>query len=215
MRSTNAVVVLLTALPLLIACAPTTDDAMRTRCALYAGPIETIAVVPELSGLDPSLETLLQAEARYQLAVHPCTRPRFDVVERSGLQAVLREHNLQRNSYLASDAPRIGQLIGAQYLLFVQIVSADVEYFDSGTQVLFDRPIRVTGYIAVVGVSLRLVDAESGIVVSSATSVRSAVLPSSITVDGRSTRADTALLAIRVAYPAAVGSAIEALYARL
>ncbi len=215
MRFAQAIAVLVTVSPLLVACAPTTDEATRTRCALYTGPIETVAVVPELGGIDPSLDTLIQNEARYQLAVHPCTRTRFDVVERSGLHALLREHNLQRNSYLASDAPRIGRLIGAQYLLFAQIVSADVEYFDSGTQVLFNTPIRVAGYLAVVGVSLRLVDAESGIVVSSATSVRSAVLPSSITVDGRTTRADTALLAIRFAYPAAVGTAIEALYARL
>lgn len=213
MRVAHVVAIVVAALPLLQSCAPTTR--LSEQCAQYTGPIETLAVVPELGWVDSSLEALIQNEARYQLSIHPCTHSRFDVVERSGLPALLREHNLHRNSYLASDAPRIGRLVGAQYLLFVQIVSADVEYFDSGTQEVFNRQVRIAGYIAVVGVSMRLVDAESGVVVSSANSVRSAVLPSSITVDGRSTRAETASLVARFAYPAAVGSAIDAIFARL
>lgn len=88
----------------------------------------------------------------------------FRVVERSNLEAVLREQDLGASGRVRPDsAAQIGQLTGAEYIVLGTVTSYDEKTQSTGGGVSF-KGIRLGGERteAYLAVDLRVVDAETG-----------------------------------------------------
>jgi hypothetical protein len=132
------------------ACAPgATVERTPYFMATWNGPIETAAIVmtPPPSSMAPL------ASAAYNLTSlefirHPYVRQRFDIVERNVLDRVTGELGLGQSGLVdTSTAPRVGQLIGASYMVVFDLVNISV------------RPVSLGG-IDIGGVNLGLGMAE-------------------------------------------------------
>lgn len=139
----------------LSACTPgATVERVPQFVAVWNGPIETAAIVmtPPTSSMAPL------ASAAYNLTSlefirHPYVRQRFDVVERSSLNRVTGELGLGQSGLVdAATAPRVGQLLGAKYMVVFDLVNISV------------RPVSLGG-IPIGGVNLNLGMAELDVTV--------------------------------------------------
>lgn len=132
--------------------------------AVWNGPIEAIALVmaPPSGSIRPLAESTFNLSS-LEFMRHPYARQRFDVVERSAMDRVLEEVGLGQSGLVDSaTAPRIGRLLGARYVVIVDLINISV------------RPARVGGldlggYLVGVGwadldvtLAMRLVDVETG-----------------------------------------------------
>jgi curli biogenesis system outer membrane secretion channel CsgG len=92
-----------------------------------------------------------------ELIAHPYFKARFSLVERERLDQVLKEQGLSAAGLSTTDAPRIGKLLGAQYLLLASVANAKTSPSSVGA-----FGVRVNGIQGTVGVALSLVDSENG-----------------------------------------------------
>jgi len=125
----------------------------------YDGPRETVAVIDTtniwLSGF-PLKERFL-AILTEEFIVHPYFKDRFSLVERERLDQVLKEQRLSAAGLSLTDAPRIGKLLGAQYLLLASVVNAKTSRRSTGA-----LGVRIDEIQGTVEVALSLIDSENG-----------------------------------------------------
>lgn len=113
----------------LVACAPgATVESETPFHARWNGPIESVALV-----LSPTVREFQQlASSAYNLTSlefmrHPYARERFDMIERAALDRVLDEIGLGQSGLVDSrTAPQLGQLLGARYVITVDLVNVRV-----------------------------------------------------------------------------------------
>jgi len=180
-----AVVLLLTCLA--AACAPGASvERAPAFTAAWNGPIETVALVMS----PPASSVRVFAESAYNLSSleflrHPYARQRFDVIERARLDVVLDELGLGQSGLVdTSTAPQLGRLLGARYVIVVDLVNLSV------------RPSSLSG-LRVSGVPLgfgmadlditlmvRMVDVETGRVRASGAGRVQDMIFTGISVDG-------------------------------
>lgn len=141
------------------AATPATPGSPPQTVQRYDGPRETLAVIDttniRLSG-SPLKERFL-AILTEELIVHPYFKDRFSLVERVKLDQVLKEQRLSAAGLSPTDAPRIGKLLGAQYLLLASVVNAKTSRRSTGA-----LGIRIDEIQGTVEVALSLVDSENG-----------------------------------------------------
>jgi curli biogenesis system outer membrane secretion channel CsgG len=150
---------------LLVGCVPqaatpaTPGSPPQTVQIRYDGPRETLAVIDttniRLSG-SPLRERFL-AILTEELIIHPYFKDRFSLVERAQLDQVLKEQRLSAAGLSPTDAPRIGKLLGAQYLLLASVVNAKTSRRSTGA-----LGVRVDEIQGIVEVALSLVESENG-----------------------------------------------------
>jgi curli biogenesis system outer membrane secretion channel CsgG len=150
---------------LLVGCVPqaatpaTPGSLPQTVQIRYDGPRETLAVIDttniRLSG-SPLKERFL-AILTEELIVHPYFKDRFSLVERVKLDQVLKEQRLSAAGLSPTDAPRIGKLLGARYLLLASVVNAKTSRRSTGA-----LGVRIDEIQGTVEVALSLVDSENG-----------------------------------------------------
>ncbi len=152
------------ALTLVTACSPAASlQASEPFVQAWQGPVETVAIV--MSQPERRFDVLANRAMRLveaTFAGHPYAQQRFDVIERTALERILDEHRLSSGGFVDPDtAPRLGALLGAQYIMVVDLVGADVR--DSRA-----RLPGLGGGAATVSVSVnaRLVDVQTGRVVA-------------------------------------------------
>lgn len=151
---------------LLAACSPGTSfqaEAPYFRGG-YDGPIEGVAIVMN----SPAREYRDLADTVYMhsltgFARHPYARERFDMVERSEIDRIVEEHRLGSSGFVdARTAPQLGQLLGANHVLLVDLLGAEVRPASvSGLQI---AGMRLGGSGATLHVSLmmRIIDTTTG-----------------------------------------------------
>ena len=100
---------------------------------------------------------------------------RFDIIERQQLLKILKEQELQLSGIVNdTDAVKVGQLIGANYMIFGSITMADgshserritKKFKDKKTKKVFYKNYIVTTYAGRVTISARLVEITTGRVI--------------------------------------------------
>ena len=200
----------------LTACAPSASDAGFSLS--YDGPIETVALV-----LEPSDDYNAQ---RYQDLVydraftgfyeHPYARARFDVVERQRVETVLGETQLvQAGSLDQAQGPRLGELIGAQYIVFINVTNVSAEYVSGSGLQLGGVSLGGSGYRADSQVTMTMVDTETGLIVARATGAANEVVGSSVSLSGMSTNMGDEESAVQTVVPKAINDALDKLFRAL
>lgn len=87
----------------------------------------------------------------------------FRVLERSKLEAVLEEQNLGASGRVAGEAAKIGQLVGAQYLIAGTVTAYEEDVSSSGGGISFGGvSLGGKSESAYLAVDLRVIDATTG-----------------------------------------------------
>lgn len=170
-----------------LACSPAANiEPTAPFTQAWDGPVETIAIVmAEPDRKHRPLANGVMSLATATFARHPYARQRFDLVEREEIDRVLREHRLSTSGFVdRATAPMLGDLLGAQYILVVNLVGADIR--ESRVSGLDVAGVRLGGGTASISVSLgaRLVDVQTGRVLANGLgNVQTAVM-TGLSVDG-------------------------------
>lgn len=142
---------------LLAACAPSNTVVNPA----YDGPIETLAYVSPggyYYGVNEQLRRAFDDAVQTSVFNHPYTSKRFDLLERSRIELVLKEHGFVGSQGIdPRNAPELGKLLGARYILLGELVGISAEQNRNSVLV-----VSVDTLSILVRVSLTLVDAESG-----------------------------------------------------
>jgi hypothetical protein len=152
---------------LVTACAPAGTSSVQVYNPAWSGPIESMALLME----PPGRALLPLAEPTYSIAQahfarHPYARQRFDLVERARLDVVMRELGLGLSGLVdASTAPRVGQLVGARYVLVLTLTEAEIIPISVGGPIE-GIPVRLDLVTLYLTLSARLVDVETGRIVA-------------------------------------------------
>ncbi len=193
---------------LLAACAPAAKPMASASLPPYDGPIETLAIVMASGSYFSEVETLVYDESVTTIYQSAYVRSRFDLVEREDMTKLLQENDFIKNGYVDNSAgPQIGQLLGAQYVLIVEVTNATATYVSGGG--LFG--LGGSGYNTDVRVSMRLVDSETGIIVGRSTGRAKQLIADGITVLGINANTSDEESAIISLLPAALQDAIDIL----
>lgn len=151
----------------LSSCAPTLGVASEqpyTSARPYTGPISGVAIV--MSTPQQRYRELADSAYSFMVSVfsgHPYARARYDMIERSEIERIIEEHRLSADGFVdQSTAPMLGQLLGAQYIVVVDLINADIR--SSGVSGVNVGGVRLGGGVATVtvAVSSRLIDATTG-----------------------------------------------------
>lgn len=151
----------------LAACVPGTNvERAPAFQASWNGPIEVVALVmsPPARGLE-AIATSAYNLTSIEFLRHPYARQRFDVVDRAALDTVLQEIGLGQSGLVdASTAPRVGQLVGARYVILFDVINASVRPGRLGGIRLPGSDLNLgTGWADLdVTVAIRMVDVETG-----------------------------------------------------
>lgn len=180
----------------LTACSPATSSGGQANTgvytgATYRGAIETVAVVMGQSTADLSnsdLRNQLLSTVKRQVLQHPYYRTRFDLVDRQNTESLIRESTFGRSGYVArGTAPQLGQLLGARYILYVELDQASAKENNISLPVT-NLPggaipsVDFSSFDVRLAVNLALVNAETGRVVAIGAARETAVVPRSVVV---------------------------------
>ncbi len=165
---------------LLAACAPRTQNSGANSSTTlpspyvgsdFDGSTQGLAIVIESTrntSLTEDLRDALYNETLSELRTHPFYVPRFNVVERDRLQDALDELALGASGVVdTATAPQLGNLVGASYILYVELLQATAEPVGvSGLRLpgLGNRT-SVSGYDVTLSVGMDLVEVETGTVI--------------------------------------------------
>lgn len=171
----------------LAACAPSTtiDPQAPYRGPTYTGPISGVAVVMSTPGSRyRDLANSAYTYAVSAVARHPFARPRYDMIERSEIDRILEEQGISQSGFVdRSTAPQLGQLLGAQYILIVDLVSADVR--NTGVRGIDLGGVRLGGGVATVEVTIasRMIDVTTGRVLGTGMGTVSGTTMTGLSID--------------------------------
>ena len=186
-RQTSAAVVCWLVLSLVLSsCAPAaTIERRQPFSAAWDGPIETVALA--MSAPPRGLEQLATQAFSITLSEfmwHRYARQRFDVIERQAVDDLIREVRLGQSGLVdARTAPRLGQLLGARYIILFDLVDARVRVHHVGG--IDIGGVRVGGNLADLNlvITVRLVDVETGRVRASGSGRVSSQVLTGLSVD--------------------------------
>lgn len=218
--------ILLTLL-LLAACAPRTQSASDASSATtlpssyvgstFDGSTQTVAIVVEgtrTSGLSDDLRDALYNETLSELRTHPFYRPRFVVVERNRLQSALDELALGASGVVdVATAPQLGNLLGASYILYVELLQASAEPVGvSGLRLPgIGNRTSVSGYDVTLAVGFNLVEVETGAVIGVGRGTEAGFVGSGVAVGSQRISGDARTSALLERVSPAVFRAADAL----
>ena len=200
----------------LTACAPSASNAGFN--SSYDGPIETVALVLQANDNYNAqrYQNLIYDRTITGFYEHPYARARFDVVERQRVETVLSETQLVQAGYLdQAQGPRLGKLVGAQYIVFVDVTNVSAEYVSSAGLQLGGMSLGGSGYRADAQVTMTMVDTETGLVVARATGVANEVVGNSVSLLGVSTNTGDEESAVQTVVPKAINDALNKLFRAL
>lgn len=187
-----ALAISLASLLVLSACAPTsTTSASLPEAYLgtYQGPFESAAVLlgEDLrSSYSVDFNNQLYTQTLIQLLRHPYYRSRFDLVERRQLDEILAELDLGGTPYADTvTALRLGELLGARYLIIVEVLQASAEEGSIFLNSLVGVPVSASGYDVRLSVAMRIIDGETGRVLGVGLGEEATLVPSSLVVQGQ------------------------------
>lgn len=212
-RYASSTFTLLALVATLGACAPRTSSFSD----VYEGPIETVAIVMET---DEYADSRFQ-EVAYDQAVtafygHPYGRTRFDVVERERVESVLEEQGLVGSGFVDSSAgPQLGNLLGAQYLVLVELINLSADYIDSSGISLGGFNIGGGGYRTDAQVTLTMIDTETGLIVARSAGQANELVGESISLQGMYTSLGDEESAVLTVLPKAISAALNDLFVSL
>ncbi|MEM6429962.1 MAG: CsgG/HfaB family protein [Deinococcota bacterium] len=132
---------------------------------LATPPVTTTIVVGESLSrpYSPPLVDAIYSSTLVQLRRHPFFRPRFILVERNQLDSILEEQSLGASGVVnLSTAPQIGNILGAQKFIYVELLEADANRTGASLGGTPIGTLSATGYRTTVSVSMRLVDTQTG-----------------------------------------------------
>lgn len=207
--------ILITYLFVLSACAPSTSPSAFS--GSYNGPIESVALVMEPTyDYSERFQDVAYDRALTQFYEHPYGRSRFDVVERQRVETVLSEHDLVQEGYVdSSEGPRLGELIGVQYVVFVVLTNLSVEYVSSSGFQVAGLSLGGSGYRADAQVTLTMVDTETGLIVARSTGQANEIVGDSVSIMGTSATVGNDEGALLTVLPKAISSAVNDLFRAL
>jgi curli biogenesis system outer membrane secretion channel CsgG len=166
------------------ACAPTSGSAGGHRLfdAPYDGPIETLALVLDSrTRFVSDTEAAMTDVALAALVGHPYTFRRFDVVERSRVDAITSEAGLARSGLVdLSTAARLGDLLAAKYIVLMSVSGVSVSPYTLGVS----RGTGLSVYSVRASIQLRMVDVATSRVIAAIQSPVQRVVPGSFAVRG-------------------------------
>ena len=164
------------------ACTPATDaESVERFDAPYDGPPETIALLIDARGqlASTTQETMADA-ALFALLDHPYAFKRFDVIERSRVDAILAEFDLARGGLVeASTAARVGELLGAQSIVLMSLSGVSVSPYALGVS-----GFGLAVYDVRASVSMRMVDVATGRIVAAVQQRVQQVVPGAFVAAG-------------------------------
>ena len=197
-------------------CAPSTATTPMASesLPLYDGPIETLAIVLGSGEYFSSYSDLAYQESVSNIYSSQYVRSRFDVVERQDTTKLLEEQNLIKDGLVDNNAgPEIGQLLGAQNVLIVEVTNATATYVSGSVFKVFG--LGGSGYNTDVRVSMRLIDSETGVVLGFSTGSANQLVADGISIIGIKANVNDEEGAIISLFPAAIRSALDQLLVNL
>lgn len=169
------------------ACAPGANvERAPAFTAAWNGPIETVALVMS----PPASSVRVFAESTYNLSSleflrHPYARQRFDVIERARMDVVLNELGLGQSGLVdTSTAPQLGRLLGARYVIVVDLINLSVRPSSLSGLRLSGVPLGFGMADLDITLMVRMVDVETGRVRASGAGRVQDVIFTGISVDG-------------------------------
>jgi len=155
----------------------------------YTGPRETLAFINETKTgygiINRELSDLFSSVTEELLLRNAYLRSRFVLVDRTRLEKVLREQRLSASGLVSPEnAPELGKLIGAQYILFGSLVTADRSRQTIGVPIPGLGQNRASVIRASIGLSFTLVDSQTGRIVAKASVEKSAEVLEEVVVRG-------------------------------
>lgn len=210
----NPFVFLITSATLLLAsCAPSASNFDST----YDGPIETVGIVMEETyNHSQRFQDIAYDQALTGFYGHPYGRSRFDVLERQRVETVLSEHDLvQDGSVDRSEAPRLGELIGAQYVVFIDLTNLSANFVSGSSFQIAGVSLGGSGYRADAQVTLTMVDTETGLIVARSTGQANEVIGDAVSVMGASAQLGDEESALLNVLPQAIENALNDLFRTL
>jgi curli biogenesis system outer membrane secretion channel CsgG len=172
---------------LFVGCAPTQtspapDLQRQAQQPKYDGPIQNVAVLNVTAGYPYEFKEIFGAQIEQGFFKNPYLRSRFNLIERSRLDAVLREQGLALTGLVNSqEQVKLGKLLGANYILLASLSSLRSQQLGS---IALPGIGGVSGRNVVATVNLSLVDAESGKVIAKVLKEKSKVVPSAAGLAG-------------------------------
>lgn len=170
---------------LFVGCAPTQtspapDLQQQAQQPKYDGPIQNVAVLNVTAGypynIPDEFKEIFGAQIEQGFFKNPYLRSRFNLIERSRLDAVLKEQGLALTGLVNSqEQVKLGKLLGANYILLASLSSLRSQELGS---IALPGIGQVGGRNVVAIVNLSLVDTESGKVIAKVLKEKSKVVPS-------------------------------------
>jgi curli biogenesis system outer membrane secretion channel CsgG len=210
MKRYLSVTYIVIALLFLSACAPAAAPKPMASASLppYDGPIETLAIVLSPGSYSYGMDDLIYDEAVTAIYQSDYVRSRFDLVERQDTGTLLEEQGLIKDGYVDNSAgPQIGKLLGAKYVLIVEVTNATATRVSGGG---FLR-LGGSGFNTDVRISMRLIDSETALIVGRSTGRVSQLVADGITILGMNANMNDEQSAIISVFPAALQDAIDVL----
>lgn len=200
---------------MLSACAPSASP--QAFGDSYDGPIESVALVMEPTyDYSERFQDVAYDRALTGFYEHPYGRSRFDVIERQRVETVLSEHDLAQGGYVDSaEGPRLGELIGVQYVVFVDLTNLSVEYVSSSGFAVAGLSLGGSGYRADAQVTLTMVDTETGLIVARSTGQANEIVGDSVSFMSTSATVGDDEGALLAVLPKAIGDAVNDLFRAL
>jgi len=217
-RSRRLIVLVVAALTL-AACSPATTVSRESAYVpgSYGGPIEGLALVmgKPVRRYD-GLASAVYLQSLTGFMRHPYARQRFDMVERSEIDLIMQEYQLGSSGYVdAATAPRLGQLLGANYIVIVDVVSGDVRQGSVGGLRIGSSRVGVGGATVNVGLSMRMIDVTTGRVLSAGFGEVTGAVLTGLSISGFGVDTPATPEMIRDLLPEAVSRTLNELFANL
>jgi Curli production assembly/transport component CsgG len=210
-RYLSATCIAIVSLLFLSACAPAATAAKpmaSESLAPYDGPIETLAIVLSPGSYFYGMDDLIYDESVTAIYGSTYVRSRFDLVEREDTNTLLSEQNLIKDGYVDNSAgPQIGQLLGAKYVLIVEVTNATATQVSGGGFL----GLGGSGYNTDVRISMRLIDSETAVIVGRSTGRVSQLVADGISILGMNANVNDEQSAILSVFPTALRDAIDVL----
>jgi hypothetical protein len=146
-----------------VGCAPTAHTATRGIVYFdepYDGPIETVALILDthVATFTRETEATLYDAALYSFMNHPYAFRRYDLIERSRLDAITAEFELARSGLInASTAAELGRLLGAQSIILMSVSNVSAAPYGASVS-----GIGLSVFDVRASLQMRMVDVETG-----------------------------------------------------
>lgn len=183
-RSAIRVLTIAIVVALFVGCAPTTRTPSGEVIFFdepYDGPIETVALILDTRAarFTREAEATLYDAALFSFMSHPYAFRRYDLIERSRLDAITAEFELARSGLVdASTAANLGRLLGAQSIILMSVSNVSASPYSASV-----FGIGVSAFDVRASLQMRMVDVETGRILAAVQQPMQQVVPGSFRMD--------------------------------